>query len=462
MKMMKRQYAIWSCLGLLLFAMGCTSSGGSVEDEQISDRAVTESEEPSVELVDSEIIPVGESPVKGADDAWTTVVVFADFQCPFCARLAATLDQVTDVFDDEQVRVVFKHFPLDGNAETSLAAIAAEAAGEQGKFWEMHDALFDEFNRLSRGQEQEVIAELVTELELDEEQFHRDIESPEILERIDDDQELAVDLGVRSVPAVFINGVFISGAQPGDTYQGVIASLYEILRANVEAGEVEREEIYRASVETLFPQTRPQKESSEPAEPSVEEVPIAGDRRSTVDIDEATVHIGAFLSFGDDPSLQVQRQLDELLSSRDDVRVIYFHIIHDDEESTRLAHRAIEGARSSEELRLLATWLSDGDNGWKTDPDLLREFLDDREIVAVDDDALEQVLSADLDVARDVGVYGTPTMFINGIPLVGTPEPQELAEIVDEQRALAERVGEVKEIDGEKLYEEMVAGNKER
>ncbi len=445
-------------LGIAGFVWGGCSSAPETAGETESAEA---SEPEAVELVDSDIIPVADSPQKGAEDAWVTLVVFADFQCPFCARLAATLDEVVDQFDDGEVRMVFKHFPLDGSAETSRAALAVEAAGEQGKFWEMHDAVFDNFAQLPDDPD-EMLVELAASLELDEEQFRRDMNSPQMAERIDGDQQLAQELQLTGVPAVFVNGGFISGAQPAEVYAAVINNIYEILTHGVETGEVDREDVYRSSVETLHDHANPTGGTDEPAEMSVQQIPVADERPETRDVVEAIVHIGAFLSFGDDPSLKFQRQLDEVADESDDVRVVYFHVLHDEDETVRLAHRALEGAESPAQVRELVHWLGDEDNDWRDEPELLDDFLDDHQISAVDDAEFDAIVEADYRVADDVGVYGTPTSFVNGIPLVGVPEPPELQEVVEEQLALASRIAEIKDLSGEVLYEEMVQGNQQR
>ena len=86
-------------------------------------------------------LPVLDSPADGAADAWVTIVEFSDFECPFCARVQDTLAQVRLAYP-ASVRIVFKHFPLSFHALARPAAVAAQCAHAQGKFWEMHDAVF--------------------------------------------------------------------------------------------------------------------------------------------------------------------------------------------------------------------------------------------------------------------------------------------------------------------------------
>src|SRR5262249_55036236 len=94
-------------------------------------------------------IELGESPVQGSGDAKVTVIVFADFQCPFCARSESTLAQLLQTYGDE-LRIVFKNYPLPFHDDALLAARAALAANEQGKFWPYHHVLFQHQSALDR------------------------------------------------------------------------------------------------------------------------------------------------------------------------------------------------------------------------------------------------------------------------------------------------------------------------
>ena len=86
-------------------------------------------------------VAIASAQVKGPETAPITIVEFSDFQCPFCARVEPTLKQIQDTYKDN-VRIVWKHLPLSIHKEAAGAALAAEAAAKQGKFWEFHDVLF--------------------------------------------------------------------------------------------------------------------------------------------------------------------------------------------------------------------------------------------------------------------------------------------------------------------------------
>jgi protein-disulfide isomerase len=157
------------------------------------------------------------SPQKGAADAKLAIVEFSDFQCPFCGRVTPTLKQIEQEYGD-RVRIVFKHLPLGMHPKAPAAHAAAEAAHRQGKFWEMHDKIFA--NQAAMSPEQ--YEKYAQEIGLDMEQFKRDVVSSEVKARVDADAKEAASLGVTGTPAFFVNGRFLSGAQPFPAFKSLI------------------------------------------------------------------------------------------------------------------------------------------------------------------------------------------------------------------------------------------------
>jgi len=157
------------------------------------------------------------APVRGPADAKITVVEFLDFQCPFCSRVQPTLAQIQKTYGDK-VRIVFKHLPLRIHAQAPGAAAAAEAAHTQDKFWEMHDLMFANQRELSDAKYQEWAGQIG----LDMARFQKDLKSPAVSQRIEADSQEAAKLGVSGTPAFFINGRYVSGAQPFEAFKKVI------------------------------------------------------------------------------------------------------------------------------------------------------------------------------------------------------------------------------------------------
>lgn len=154
-------------------------------------------------------IDVSGSPFKGPEDAKVTVVEFSDFQCPYCSRGMETMYQLADAYPKD-VKVVFKHLPLGFHKQAKPAARASMAAHEQGKFWEMHDALFKNQKSLSDAK----YVELAKSIGLDVDKFKADYASGKYDAQIDKDVKIANENGIRGTPGFFVNGVQVRGARP--------------------------------------------------------------------------------------------------------------------------------------------------------------------------------------------------------------------------------------------------------
>jgi protein-disulfide isomerase len=154
---------------------------------------------------------------KGAATAPVTIVEFSDFQCPFCARVVPTLKQIEESYQGS-VRIVWKHLPLPIHKDAVGAALAAEAAGKQGKFWEFHDRLFADQTKLGSDD----LRQHARDLQLDMSRFETDILSDDEKKKVDADIAEANALGVSGTPGIFINGRFIAGAVPYEEFAKVI------------------------------------------------------------------------------------------------------------------------------------------------------------------------------------------------------------------------------------------------
>jgi len=140
-------------------------------------------------------------PVYGSERAPVTVVVFADFQCPHCRLEAPALRKAIDSFRG-RAKLVYKHFPLMGHDMAKVAAIATEAAHEQGKFWEMHDLVFENQNDLS----EKSLYGFAEEIGLDMAQFKASFGAKKGKDVVEADKAEGEKLGIPGTPAVFVNG----------------------------------------------------------------------------------------------------------------------------------------------------------------------------------------------------------------------------------------------------------------
>ncbi len=192
-------------------------------------------------------VDIGDSNAEGAADAKVTLVVFSDFQCPFCARAETTLTQLQKDYGKD-LRVVAKYNPLGFHAQAAPAARAAEAAGKQGKFWEMHDKLYQNNKALGDAD----LEGYAKALGLDLKQFRRDADSKATDERIAADIKQAKELGARGTPSFFVNGKILTGAQPLEKFKEVIDA--EIAEADRRlASGVSRASLYADLMATATP-----------------------------------------------------------------------------------------------------------------------------------------------------------------------------------------------------------------
>ncbi len=141
--------------------------------------------------------------VLGPADSPVTLEEFGDFQCPPCGKLSEPINQLQKQYN---LRVIFREFPLAMHAHAREAACAAEAAGLQGRFWQMHDLLFKEQAVWSNAPDARALfSAYAGMLQLNLDQFKRDMDSEPVLRQIETDQQRGAIIGVKTTPTVFLN-----------------------------------------------------------------------------------------------------------------------------------------------------------------------------------------------------------------------------------------------------------------
>lgn len=160
---------------------------------------------------------------KGSADAKVVLVEYSDFQCPACAAYYPLVKQVMQEFGD-QVKFVYRHFPLvQIHANALSAARAAEAAGNQGKFWEMHDLLFEQQDVWESSRTVDAtFAEYAVRLGLDMVQFKSDESSKETEKKILNDYQTGLVSGVAGTPTFFLNGKKINNPRNYEQFRTII------------------------------------------------------------------------------------------------------------------------------------------------------------------------------------------------------------------------------------------------
>ena len=156
--------------------------------------------------VDTEKLVTKGAHTKGPDDAKVTLVEFADFQCPACAAAFPVIEEIANEYKDK-LKFVYRHFPLPSHQHARLAAQSAEAAGEQGKFWEYYSVLYDRQTAWSASSDtRKLFDSYAKELGLNLKKFEETIDANKHLAKINADAKDGESFGVNSTPTFFLNG----------------------------------------------------------------------------------------------------------------------------------------------------------------------------------------------------------------------------------------------------------------
>ena len=163
--------------------------------------------QPPAQLIEPAVtIPIDGSPAKGPEDAAVTIVEFSDFQCPYCSKAIVWIDSVLEEFPDD-VRLVFKQYPLAMHKQAKMAAEVSLAAHAEGKFWPMHDKLFENYRQLKR----DLVPMWADQVGLKAETITKALEDGTYREAVEQDLADGNKVGVRGTPTFFVNGKRYSG-----------------------------------------------------------------------------------------------------------------------------------------------------------------------------------------------------------------------------------------------------------
>ncbi len=361
-------------------------------------------------------VPIGSSPVAGPADARVTLVEFTDYECPFCARANATVDELVRQYGGK-LRVVVKHNPLPFHANANGAALAALAAGEQGRYWEMHQRLFAAPPALDAAS----LERHARELGLNVEAWKAAMRSPKLQQQVDADKALAQTLGAQGTPTFFVNGRKLVGAQPLEAFKGVIDA--ELARAEaLLKGGVRSDELYARIIERgLTAEPAQREEESASAAPKPVTVPANAPQRGPRTAKVTVVVFSDFECPFCGRGGQVLKQLEATYGDR--VRIVFRNMPLPMHASARPAAAAALAAHEQGKFWEFHDLLFAHQNA------LGREALEGyarqlgldlpRFRSALDSGRFNADLDADVAEASRLGVTGTPTFFINGRMVVG-------------------------------------------
>jgi protein-disulfide isomerase len=345
-----------------------------------------------------------DDPVKGAADALVTIVLFSDFECPFCGRVEPTLEQLLATFPG-QVRVVWKDNPLPFHKNARLASEAALAAHAQGKFWEYHDLLFQNQRALGRAD----LERYAEQLGLDLGAFRAALDGGTYGAQIDADQQLARDVNANGTPNLFVNGRQIVGARPYEDFEPLVREELEkaqrMVAQGVSPGNVYNQILLRGKVFQPL--------AEEVKDFALDGSPSKGAANAPIVITEFSDFQCPYCARVGAPLLELQQRYPER------VRVVFKHFpltsIHPD---AQLAAEASMAAHAQGRFWEYAEVLFQNQKALKRD-DLERHAANLGLDVAafrraLDEGTYRAHVQRDVTDASQAEVRGTPTVFING------------------------------------------------
>ncbi len=165
----------------------------------------------------AKVVSSGKEPFKGGANAKVVIYEFSDFECPFCSRGNEVIKKVVTEYGDK-IKLVFRHFPLSFHPQAEPSAIASMCAAKQGKFWEMHDKMFE--NQKDLGTDS--FKKWSGEIGLNQDDFNKCFDNKETKSLVDADMKAAEEMGVNSTPTFFVNGKKIAGALPFGQFKAMI------------------------------------------------------------------------------------------------------------------------------------------------------------------------------------------------------------------------------------------------
>lgn len=193
-----------------------SGNNNSVADDRNPSNNNPPQNQPSAVASDIEI--TASDHIRGNIDAPITILEYSDFQCPFCARFHDSMVRVIENYPDD-VRWVYKHFPIDNiHPLARTAAEASECAADQDKFWEYSDAVYDN----QQGLTQSSLVNIAENLDLNMNEFNSCLDSGKYADKVEDDYQEALSLGVTGTPGNFINGEVLGGAVPYEQLEEMI------------------------------------------------------------------------------------------------------------------------------------------------------------------------------------------------------------------------------------------------
>jgi protein-disulfide isomerase len=386
-------------------------------------------------------VPVSQKDAqKGPDDALVTLVVFSDFQCPFCSRVEPTITALVDKYKND-LRVVWKNNPLpfhqDAGPAATLTLVALEEGGSK-KFWEAHDLLFQNQKALSRAD----LEGYGKQLGLSPKKLTAALDGNTFKARIEEDQALARNLGASGTPSFFINGRSLRGAQPQPAFEKVIDEELAKAKAKVQAGTA-RAKIYEETIKdgATKPAAAPAQPSAAPDANKIYDIPVAKDAPFKGS-KNAKVVIQEFSDFQCPFCSRVNPTVKQIMDEyKDKVRIVWRNYplpFHKDAGPAAEAASEIFDQGGSDKFWAFHDVLFANQKALaRADLEKYAEQVGGINMTkfkaALDNKTHEARVKADMDAVTKAGAsIGTPSFFVNGKLLQGAQPFEKFKEVIDE------------------------------
>ena len=368
-------------------------------------------------------VPLEESPVKGPANALVTIVEFSDYQCPFCSRAHNTITQLEKEYEGK-IRVVMKQHPLDFHPRAKPASLAALAAGEQGKYWEMHNLLFA---NQQGGLEDSNFEQYAQQLGLNIEKWKADMQLPKFQAQIAKETALAMQVGATGTPAFYINGRKLTGAQPIENFKRLIDEELGKAQAMVSAG-TPADQVYAKVMAAAVaapppPPPQPNAPPAAPPPPAVRKVDVPADSPAK-GAKFAKVTIVEWSDFQCPFCGRVVPTLKQIQDTYgDSVKIVFRHQPLPFHNNAKLAAEASMAAHEQGKFWPYHDKLFANQQG--LDRASLERYAQELGLdmgkfkASLDSGKFTKKVEEDSAAGMAVGANGTPTFFINGREFVG-------------------------------------------
>jgi protein-disulfide isomerase len=400
---------------------------------------------------DAKVAVSSKDPTWGAQDAPVTIVIYSDYQCPYCSRVEGTLNALKEKYTAKKLRMVFKHFPLPFHKQAGPAHAASDVVfqiGGNNAFWKFHDVAFAN----GKGLTPENFTKWAVEAGVDKAKFEAAMKANKGQAKVDKDIADGKAVGVKGTPAFFINGKFISGARPQNAFETEIDAQLKEAEALIAAG-TPKAQIYTKLTNKNFKEQPGAAKGKEGKKPPPEDtttvwkVPLTG-KEPIKGNKDALVTIVEFSEFQCPFCSKVLPTLKQIFDTyKDQVRVVFL------DQPLPFHKRAMPASNFAHEARA-----QKGDKAFYEAHDLLfanQKALEDNDLwgyagklgldvekvkAAVASNKFAALIEHNQELAGDVQASGTPHFFVNGRRLKGAVPFSKFKPIIDEEIIKAKKL----------------------